>query len=376
MHLGDTCLFAPAHLTGFTTHSRTGMTPVTKASAPDTYASALRSWLLAGKMAVQERGVDAEALLRKVGLDLNDVTDPTARYPAHLALAFWQHANRAIGEELLGIDVALQFVPLNFNALSYALMASENLAQMYLRLARYAHFITDAADVRFTIEGGAGKLSFTGDPALLAQVDKATQWSIFDYALLSVVRGSRMLFGTEFKPLEVRLQRQRPTSEANQAKMKRVFRGSPIYGCDDNAIIVDLATLDKPLSYANIEVVRASEDAMERTLSSRAERHLSEQLAAVLKELLPSGEPRQEDVAERLNMTLRTLQRRLAEQNTCYRDVLNHTRHQLAMQYLGSAQYSVGEIAFLLGFSEVSAFTRAFRRWTGSSPRSWRNQGE
>ena len=124
-----------------------------------------------------------------------------ARYPAHLGLAFWQKAVTLIGEEMLGMDVALQFVPLNFNALGYALMASENLAQMYLRLSRYAHIVTDAADIRFEVGPGAGRLSVTGDPALLATVDDATRWSIFDYAMLTVVRGSRMLYGKDFMPL-------------------------------------------------------------------------------------------------------------------------------------------------------------------------------
>jgi len=337
------------------------------------YASALRSWLLAAKMAVEQRGIDANKLLKEAGLDLSTVSDPMARYPAHQGLAFWQTAVHEIGEELIGIDVALQFVPLNFNALSYALMASENLAQMYLRLARYAHIITDAADVRFTMEAGAGRLSFMGDPRLLDAVDDMTRWSIFDYALLAIVRGSRMLFGREFQPLEIRMQRQKPV---NHAKLERVFRCVPIYGCEDNAIIVDLSTLEKPLSYANLEVVKASEDAMDRYRSHWSDPGLVDHLAAVLKELLPSGEPRQEDVAQRLDMTLRTLQRRLGEAGTCYRDVLNDTRHGLAAAYLRSQQYSVGEIAFLLGFSEVSAFTRAFRRWTGASPREWRNQGE
>lgn len=340
---------------------------------PDTYASALRSWLLAAKMAIEQRGIDADRLLREAGLDLSTVSDPMARYPAHQGLAFWQKAVHEANEELIGIDVALQFVPLNFNALSYALMASENLAQMYLRLARYAHIITDAADVRFTMEPGAGRLSFMGDPALLDTVDDATRWSIFDYALLAIVRGSRMLFGRDFQPLEVRMQRQRPV---NHAKLERVFRCVPIYGCEDNAIIVDVATLDKPLSYANLAVVKASEDAMDRYRSHWSDPGLVDHLSAVLKELLPSGEPRQEDVAQRLEMTLRTLQRRLGELDTCYRDVLNDTRQGLAMAYLRSEQYSVGEIAFLLGYSEVSAFTRAFRRWTGTSPREWRNQGD
>lgn len=341
---------------------------------PDTYASALRSWLLAAKSAVEHRGVDAEAILQQVGLDLSSATDPMARYPAHLGLAFWQKAMAQIGEELLGVELALQFLPLNFNALGYALMASENLGQMYLRLSRYAHIVTDAADIRFEVGPGAGCLSVMGDAALLGTVDAATRWTIFDYALLTVVRGSRMLFGRDFMPLEIRMQRQRPK---DHARFERVFRCVPIYGCDDNALVVDLATLNKPLSYANTEVVKASETALARYESNLGDRALTEQIAVVLKELLPSGEPRQEDVAQRLNMTLRTMQRRLTEADSCYRDVLNDTRQQLAQSYLGSEpQYSVGEIAFLLGFSEVSAFTRAFRRWTGTSPREWRSQGD
>lgn len=339
---------------------------------PDTYASALRSWLLAAKSAVEQKGVDAEAILQQVGLDLSSATDPMARFPAHLGLAFWQKAIQQIDEELLGVDVALQFLPLNFNALGYALMASENLGQMYLRLSRYAHIVTDAADIRFEVDQGAGRLSVMGDPALLGTVDDATRWTIFDYALLTVVRGSRMLFGRDFAPLEIRMQRKRPK---DHTRFERVFRCLPVYGCEDNAIVVDLATLNKPLSFANTEVVKASETALERYQSNLGDRALTEQIAGVLKELLPSGEPRQEDVAQRLNMTLRTMQRRLTEADSCYRDVLNDTRQQLAQSYLGSEpQYSVGEIAFLLGFSEVSAFTRAFRRWTGTSPREWRSQ--
>jgi AraC-like DNA-binding protein len=376
MRLLDTCPFAPVDLTGLATdhpkpdkHLR--MTTSTRAMTPDTYASALRSWLLAAKLAVEQRGVDAEAILHQVGLDLSTVSDPMARLPAHLGLAFWQQAMRETGEELLGVDVALQFMPLNFNALGYALMASENLGQMYVRLARYAHIVSDAADIRFELGAGAGRLSFTGDEALLGTVDDTTRWSIFDYALLTAVRGSRMLYGRDFMPLEIRMQRQRPR---DHAKLERILRCVPIYGCTDNSMLVDPAVLNKPLSYANLEVVKASEDAMDRYRSNWTDRGLVEQLSALLKELLPSGEPRQEDVAERLGVTLRTLQRRLSDARTCYRDVLNDTRHQLAISHLGSAQYSVGEIAFLLGFSEVSAFTRAFKRWTGASPREWRNQ--
>jgi AraC-like DNA-binding protein len=339
---------------------------------PDPNASALRSWLMAAKSAVEQRGVDADALLQQVGLDLSMATDPMARFPAHLGLAFWQKALTQIDEELIGMEVALQqFMPLNFSALGYALMASETLGQMYLRLSRYAHIVTDAADIRFEMMEGAGRLSISGDTALLGTVDDATRWSIFDYAVLTVVRGSRMLYGRDFMPLEIRLQRRRPKQHA---KLERVLRCVPIYGCDTNTLVVDLSTLNKHLSYANLDVVKASETMLDRYQTHISERPLKEQLATVLKELLPSGEPRQEDVAERLRITLRTLQRRLSDEHTCYRDVLNGIRHQLALRYLSGEQYSIGETAFLLGFSEVSAFTRAFKRWAGTSPREWRNQ--
>ena len=349
------------------------MPPSPSPIKPLTYASALHAWLQAARDTVQRHGVDAEALLQQVGLDLSAEHDPMARHPAHLGLAFWQQAMAATGEELLGMEVALQSLPISFNALGYALMASENLGQMYLRLARFAHVVSDAADVRFDVREGSGCLTLNGDTALLSSVDDRTRWSIFDYALLTVVRGSRMLYGRSFMPLEIRLQRQRPDKHK---LFEKVLRCVPIYGCQDNAMVVDATTLQQPLSYANMVVAQASDDALERYSTTWAGQasvgQLQAQLALELKALLPSGEPRQEEVAARLNLSLRSLQRRLAEAGSSYRQVLNDTRHQLALAHLSSDDLSVGEIAFLLGFSEVSGFTRAFRRWTGLSPRAWR----
>jgi AraC-like DNA-binding protein len=341
------------------------------------YASALHSWLLAARDTVARHGVDPAPLLQDAGLDLSQARDPMGRFPAHQGLAFWQRAMQTVGEELLGMEVALHFMPLAFNELGYALMASDNLGQMYVRLARFAHIVTDAADIRFDTTAGGGELTLAGDPGLLDHVDDATRWSIFDYAMLTIVRGSRMLFGRDFMPLELRLQRARPREHA---VFEKVLRCTPVYGCADNRLVLDTATLQRPLSYANLTVARASEAALERYhaqwAQDRGGSSLTDAVSALLQEWLPSGEPHQEDVAARLNMTLRTLQRRLSEQGTNYREVLNDTRHRLALQHLAGAQCSVSEIAFLLGFSEVSAFTRAFRRWTGCAPSTWRQQAD
>ena len=83
-------------------------------------------------------------------------------------------------------------------------------------------------------------------------------------------------------------------------------------------------------------------------------------------------EPSQEEVAEQLHMSPRTLQRRIGDSGTTYKEILDKTRHALAMAYLSAPQHSVSDVTYLLGFSCDSSFTRAFRRWTGQSPSDWR----
>lgn len=339
---------------------------------PDSDASALMSWVLAGKRAVERRGIDADALVRAAGLDLHTRPDPMSRQPAARGLAFWQLAMQAVDDELLGVDVALDSAPRTLNALGYAFMASENLGQMYTRVARYAHVVTDACEINFSVDtAGVGRLAISGDQRLLAEVDARTAWSLLDYAMVSVVRGSRGLYGRDFAALELRLQRPRPQSPDRYEKL---LGCKPVYNCDDNAVLLDHDTLSRPLAFANPEVARASEAAVERHQAHwHSAVNLTTQLTTVLRDLLPSGEPKQKDVCARLGLTPRSFQRRLAEEQTTFREVLHATRHRLALGLLRGGQHSVSEVAFLLGFAEVSAFTRAFKRWSGASPRAWRN---
>ena len=92
----------------------------------------------------------------------------------------------------------------------------------------------------------------------------------------------------------------------------------------------------------------------------------------VLTQRLSQGEPSQDEVAELLNMSARTLQRKLGEAGISYKEILDETRHTLALAYLSAPRHSVSDITHLLGFSAASCFTRAFRRWTGQSPSDWR----
>jgi AraC-like DNA-binding protein len=87
---------------------------------------------------------------------------------------------------------------------------------------------------------------------------------------------------------------------------------------------------------------------------------------------LDHGEPSQEDVAELLNMSARTLQRKLSDGGVTYKQILDETRRVLALAYLSTPRHTVSDVTYMLGFSAGSSFTRAFRRWTGQSPSDWR----
>jgi AraC-like DNA-binding protein len=337
-------------------------------------ATSLSSWVCAVKRTVDERGFDGAALMVSAGLDVSLLSNPLARYPSHQTLAFWKLALEATQDPLLGLQVARRIGPATFQALGYALMASLNLQEMFERLARYFKIVTDAGELRFTREPGGGRLSLQGDASLVTPDVAPMVWCVLDAFMLTLMGGCSMMYGKGFKVLELRLQRPPPE---RRDEFEKAFRMQPIYGCDDNAVLVDEATLLRPLVHGNAELARWNEEAAGRYLAQLGGDDVLTRLRHLLQERLPGGDPSQDDVAASLALTTRSLQRKLTELGTTYRALLNDTRHDLALQYLRERRYSISEIAYLLGFAEVSAFTRAFRRWTGSSPSGWREgQGD
>jgi AraC-like DNA-binding protein len=139
-------------------------------------------------------------------------------------------------------------------------------------------------------------------------------------------------------------------------------------------LIFDSDSIERLLDTGNPELARQS-DAISSRYLARIERfNIVARVREVLTQRLKDREPSQEEVAEILNVSARTLQRKLGDSGTTFKEILDETRHALALAYL-SAPHSVSEITYLLGFSCTSSFTRAFRRWTGLSPSDWRARG-
>ncbi|PWT72424.1 MAG: AraC family transcriptional regulator, partial [Proteobacteria bacterium] len=149
------------------------------------------------------------------------------------------------------------------------------------------------------------------------------------------------------------------------------FFNCPIkLGAPTNALVFRASDLDARLPTANAVLLRVNEQAATDYMAHLDRNEIIVQVQAKLFQLLPTGELSEMQMARALNLSLRSMQRKLKEKGVTFRGLLDASRRQLAEQYLKDSTLSVSEIAYLLGFAEVSSFSRAFKRWTGRAPRA------
>ncbi len=154
------------------------------------------------------------------------------------------------------------------------------------------------------------------------------------------------------------------------------FFGCPLSVGDGFTVALSARDASRPFLTENAGMWQAFEpDLRRRMAEAGGRRSTREQVEAALMELLPSGRTQMKDAARELGLGTRTLQRRLSEEQTTWLEVLNGTRERLARHYLHSSQMSPAEVSFLLGFEDPNSLFRAFQRWTGTTPESWRAAG-
>jgi AraC-like DNA-binding protein len=187
--------------------------------------------------------------------------------------------------------------------------------------------------------------------------------------MATFLRMCRITTGENIKPLLVHLRRPRPP---NTERYERFF-GSPVeYNTETNRLCFERALVDAPLSTPNPELARVNDQTVIDYLARFDRASIAMQVRAEIIGRLPEGSPHQDTIAESLHVSLRSLQRRLKDENTSFKKLLEETRRELALQYIRDSHRPIAEITYLLGFSEHSNFTRAFKRWTGRSPAEFR----
>jgi AraC-like DNA-binding protein len=190
-----------------------------------------------------------------------------------------------------------------------------------------------------------------------------------DVTFASLVELGRRGTAQHLTPLRVELVRPRPKSDAHQKYFECPIR----FGAERNALILKSADLDRPFPGHNQELLEILTPALASALGElQARSSIREQVKVVLKRSLASGRPELPDVARDLGLSERTLQRRITEQGTSFRELLIEARQELSRQLLSDPSAEIDEVACLLGYQDASSFYRAFRYWEGVTPNRWR----
>lgn len=310
------------------------------------------------------RGVDTTRLCRVCDFDVAITSDPDARIPIDLETRLWDEAAKAAGDPDFGLHVAETLRPGAFTVLDYAVRTTKNLMQSLERLARYNRLVHDVAT--FTITSTADRTLVEHALPLAQQSTHAAEFTLASL----VVLGSQVA-AEPLRPLDVGF-RHSLEPDRNLSELRRVFGLAPQFGVDTNRIALqtrilmrDLPQYDPVLSKiieSNAEALLAAKPPHADSICGRVRQLLASDLAADPEVATLRG------VAKRLRFSPRSLQRRLALEGTRFDQELDELRRELAQRYLNNPRISIAETAYLLGYSEPSAFHRAHKRWTGMTP--------
>lgn len=327
------------------------------------------SWAVIIAKALESYGHDGAAFCKAFGVDLQEARDPNTRYSTELMSPLWNHAVELTGDPLFGVRAGTFVCPSTFYALSVSMWMSDSLHEALKCMERYVRVFSTAGNAEVREEGDY-LLYFTHIHR--DEVGKLVVTCHADEASISAVLSlCRSLYGDSLQPLKVELMQKNHTSAADY----ETFFGCPVsFGHPSICLYFDRQVMNKTLPTANSDLLAHNEQLMLDYLTRLDKDDVVNRVRAKLVELQPMGEPSRELVAEALNMSLRNLQRKLQQENTSYKDLLDDVRQDLAKQFINQSHIPLGEISFRLGFSTNSSFARAFKRWTGIPPGEYRQQ--
>ena len=323
-------------------------------------------WVSAIGHALAVDGLDIAAIFRELGLDAEVLTDPDARISQDSMTRVWQLAVERSGNPAIGLNMARVVRPGHFSVVGYSLMSSRTLREGFGRVVRYQRLIGESADMVMQIEPDTCRLQFAihGDrlPAARQSVEAAMA-----YALAFC----RWMTAEPIVPLKATFARPEPQ---DTTPYRALFDCPLEFDAPSYSLLMSRQLMEAPLATANDSLAKLHDRFAGDFLARFESDPVTHQTRQVLCRLLPQGEPKRQTVASAMNMSTRTLQRRLQEEGVSFQQLLERTRRELALQYLGQPPLTLFEIACMLGFADPSNFFRAFKRWFGLPPGQYREQ--
>lgn len=329
--------------------------------------------LLPLKSLLQQRGIDVAPWLAKSGISVDTIRNPQQRLPAGQLRGAWGQALELSADPALAVHTARVVAPTAFGALGHVIAHAHNLGQVLSLILRFHRLVADQPLLEIhSHDASLVELRLTPDP----QADPETNRPLVEFLLVSLLRLANLLAaGEDLAPRylrRVQFRHQQPHSSVREA-YQQVFGPAEIrYRSAHSAMHFDAKALALPVAYRDPQLFQVLEQQAEAQLRALAtENDPVERARAAIRRRLLGRAPTIQQVAADCVTSRATLQRRLAEAGTSFRQLLEEQRRNSACELLQEGQ-SIDAIAHLLGYGDTAAFQHAFKRWTGTSAGNWR----
>ena len=304
-------------------------------------------------------GIDPAPLFAEEGIDPESMFDSGARIPIERYQRLDIKAAELSGDPFFGLKGAEYFRPAHLGALGFAWLASSTLRTAFERLSRYARVIQEKLLIELTQDDEFFNVRIDARlPVLNERIREEGQ-------LAALVKLSRVIAGKDFNPAEVRFQQEQPPDTGYHYEL---FRCPVSFESEHTEFIIHLADVDKRLTGSNDQLAKLNEHIVVKYLAHAQKEDIVNRVKAAIIDGLSNGAVTEASIAEGLYTTPRNMHRKLQKENTSFKLLLTEVRKELALQYIQDRSKTLTEISFLLGFSEVSSFSRAFKGWTGKPP--------
>jgi AraC-like DNA-binding protein len=316
---------------------------------------------------VRARRLDADALLRQVGLSPGLLHSPQARVSAKHYGALWRLVALTLDDEFFGQD-SRRMKAGSFAMICHAVLNCKTLRQAIDRSLRFYALILDDICGRLNLSGAEANITL--------HEHSAAPHRVFAHeVLLMLLHGvACWLVGRRIPIKRAQFSYAEPP---HSAEYRLMYSTAISFQAPHTAIVFDAAYLALPIIQNERTVKEFLRNAPENILLKyKNGRSLGARIRRRLRQSLPGDLPEFESLAEEMNMTPATLRRRLHEEGTFYQSIKDQLRRDLAIGYLSHSKRSAMDIGLELGFSERSAFHRAFKKWTGASPGEFRRRSQ
>lgn len=334
-------------------------------SAALTVSSTYMQYLLD---AARDLGCDLYADLAQYGLSEAMLNSPEVRIPMNTEEAIFERILTTLNDPFFGLHMGEKVRPASAGAMGYATMSAPDLGSAVNVMLQYERYRSELAEC--TLEQHDDSFSIYWTP-IDGQSEKHRHR--VEAAFSAWLNFGRWITRSDASPRLVHFRHSQPSEDLNE--YQRIFNCPVLFEQKDNRIELGYDLWSLPLADADEDIHRLTRERIEKLLSVYYARDdFLMRVRMVLAENIQSGTPSIEALAESLSMKTWTLRRRLSSEGTDFTQLLDQTRIELASKYLADAAMPISDIATRLGYSEQSAFNRAFKRWFDCTPATYRQQ--